>query len=375
MKTNHRRLTTASTLLALALTGLSPQAAGKKPLKVFILAGQSNMQGHAALRTLEYLIYNEETAQEYQHWKDRWGLWRQRNDVWVWTTDGERYGNLKPGFGASPREMGPELGFGWVVGKALEEQVLLIKTCWGGRSVKRDFRPPSAGLPPEEQLRKELEAARRRNPETTLEDIKARYGKAYRDMLAAVRKVLDNLKDYFPDYAPKRGYEIAGFVFFQGWNDMVDHQQRAEKYASYTKRLAQLIRDVRKDLKAPKLPFVIAAMGQNGSKPAKGGQLEVRNAPMAMNGVPEFKGHRLTAFYPAFEYMLKNNIRTKNVVYLTDLYPTYPDNAYEVHTRKIPVLYHQLGIRKLLWLVPSMVKGTNYWRPPVGKIIWIEPIL
>jgi len=45
------------------------------PVKVFILAGQSNMQGHAALRTLEYLIYNEESAAEYQQWKDRYGDW------------------------------------------------------------------------------------------------------------------------------------------------------------------------------------------------------------------------------------------------------------------------------------------------------------
>ena len=45
------------------------------PVKVFILAGQSNMQGHAALRTLEYLIYNKETAPEYEHWKDRYGDW------------------------------------------------------------------------------------------------------------------------------------------------------------------------------------------------------------------------------------------------------------------------------------------------------------
>ena len=43
------------------------------PVKVFILAGQSNMQGHATLRTLEYLIYNEETAVDYQQWKDRDG--------------------------------------------------------------------------------------------------------------------------------------------------------------------------------------------------------------------------------------------------------------------------------------------------------------
>ncbi|MFB3077532.1 MAG: sialate O-acetylesterase [Lysobacterales bacterium] len=103
------------------------------PLKVFILAGQSNMQGHAALRTLEYLIYNSETAAEYEQWKDRWGDWAKRSDVWIWTTDGGRYGRLKPGFGQNDKKIGPELGFGWVMGERLEEQVLLIKTCWGGR--------------------------------------------------------------------------------------------------------------------------------------------------------------------------------------------------------------------------------------------------
>ena len=88
------------------------------PVKVFILAGQSNMQGHAALRTLEYLIYNEETAPEYQQWKDNRGDWHQRNDVWIWTTDGARHGSLKPGFGQNEWKIGPELGFGWVVGEA-----------------------------------------------------------------------------------------------------------------------------------------------------------------------------------------------------------------------------------------------------------------
>jgi len=52
------------------------------PLKVFILTGQSNMQGHASLRTLENLIYNPQTAAEYEHWKDREGRWTERRDVW-----------------------------------------------------------------------------------------------------------------------------------------------------------------------------------------------------------------------------------------------------------------------------------------------------
>jgi len=236
-------------------------ASTEGPVKVFILAGQSNMQGHAALRTLEYLIYNEETAAEYQQWKDRWGNWYERSDVWIWTTDGKRFGNLKPGYGQSDVKIGPELGFGWVMGERLGEQVLLIKTCWGGRSVKKDFLPPSAEMPSEDQLREELDRRRKNKPETTMEDVKGPYGRAYRDTIAHVNEVLGDLKGHFPKYDEKRGYELAGFVFFQGWNDMVDGSQRQEKYVNYTKRLATLIKDVRNDLKTPNLPVIVGELG------------------------------------------------------------------------------------------------------------------
>jgi len=276
------------------------------PVKVFILAGQSNMQGHAALRTLEYLIYNEETAAEYEQWKDRNGDWTERRDVWIWTTDGERHGNLKPGYGANEMKLGPELGFGWVIGEHMPEQVLLIKTCWGGRSVKRDFLPPSAELPEAEVLEKELENARKRNAETTMEDIKGRYGKAYRDTLRHVNDVLGNLKKHFDGYDEKRGYKLAGFVWFQGWNDMVDGSQRSEKYVNYTKRLGQLIKDVRKDLKAPKLPVIIGEMGAS-----KRGDFQKAQEDAA--GLPEFEGNvkfvKTRDFWePEVEEMVSKNI-------------------------------------------------------------------
>ena len=51
------------------------------------------------------------------------------------------------------------------------------------------------------------------------------------------------------------------------------------------------IKDVRRDLNAPRLPFVIGVMGQNGSKPAKGAMLTIQQAQLAMNDVPEFKGN------------------------------------------------------------------------------------
>ena len=231
------------------------------PIKVFILAGQSNMQGHASLRTLEHLIYNEETAADYEQWKDYMGGWNQRNDVWIWTTDGERSGSLKPGFGASEMKIGPELAFGWEVGSALNEQVLLIKTCWGGRSVRKDFLPPSAVQPSPEELQRELERMQNRNPNAKLSDVTEPYGKAYRDMIRHTQDILNDPKKYFPQYSAGRELQLAGLVWFQGWNDMVDGEQREEGYSKYTERLSQMILDVRKDLNAPDLPVVIGELG------------------------------------------------------------------------------------------------------------------
>jgi alpha-galactosidase len=266
-----------------------PYPQEKGPVKVFILAGQSNMQGHASLRTLEYLIYNEQTAEEYEQWKNREGRWVERNDVWVWTTDGARSGSLKPGFGASEMKIGPELGFGWVVGKQLDQQVLLIKTCWGGKSVKRDFLPPGAEPPSAEMLQQDLERARKRNPDTTPDDIKASYGHYYREMIRNVEEVLGNLKDHFPGYDEEQGYELAGFVWFQGWNDMVDGSQREQQYSDYTLRLGQLIRDVRKDLNCSNLPVVIGELG--AGEPG-----DFQKAQAAVAELPELKG--TVAFVP-----------------------------------------------------------------------------
>ncbi|MSR54475.1 MAG: sialate O-acetylesterase, partial [Gemmataceae bacterium] len=82
-----------------------------------------------------------------------------------------------------------------------------------------------------------------------------------------------------------KSLEVAGFAWFQGWND----QYGAEN--EYESNIKHFINDVRKDLNAPKLPFVIAAMGQNGSKPAAGAMLTIQKAQLAMNEVPEFKGN------------------------------------------------------------------------------------
>ena len=96
--------------------------------------------------------------------------------------------------------------------------------------------------------------------------------------------MMDNYATLFPALKGKK-LELAGFVWFQGWNDQYGAQDE------YESNMKHFINDVRKDLKSPKLPFVIGVMGQNGSKPATGAMLTIQKAQLAMNDVPEFKGN------------------------------------------------------------------------------------
>ena len=112
----------------------------------------------------------------------------------MWIKFLDRKGKLTVGYG-SPKCIGPELEFGNVVGDHYDEPVLLIKTAWGGRSLYRDFRPPSAGLPPRRGAGEDARrTSRRRSRTTTLDDIKKPFGASYRAMLDEVNATLADLK-------------------------------------------------------------------------------------------------------------------------------------------------------------------------------------
>jgi hypothetical protein len=272
-------------LLALAallsLPGAALAADTARPVKVFILAGQSNMEGKAKVSLLEYQAGQPATRDLFAPLRKD-GKWVERDDVWIKFLD--RKGNLTVGYG-SPNCIGPELGFGVVAGDHYAEQVLLIKTAWGGRSLFRDFRPPGAGLPPAAVLDRMLADQKKRRPEATLDDVKQQFGASYRDMLKEVNGTLADLKGHFPGYKGQ-GYELAGFVWFQGWNDMIDPGATAE----YAANLSQFIRDVRRDLKAPGLPFVIGQMGVDGTDPGAGVK-KFKAAQAAVLEAAEFKGN------------------------------------------------------------------------------------
>ena len=128
--------------------------ASGKPLKVFILAGQSNMQGHASVSTFDSMADDPKTAPLLEEMRGPDGKPRVCEKVWISSVGclGDAYsdlreqtGKLTAGFGAPTDKIGPEFTFGLTMEKKLDEPILIIKTAWGGRSLHTDFRPPSAG--------------------------------------------------------------------------------------------------------------------------------------------------------------------------------------------------------------------------------------
>jgi hypothetical protein len=260
--------------IAMLLLASFVQAATIKPLKVFILAGQSNMEGQAVVDlegkdynqgqgTLVTLMRDPAKAPMFQHLKDAEGKWVVRNDVWVRYQRERRpllAGPLTFGFSVygDKHHFGPELQFGHVIGNHFENQVLLIKTAWGGKSLYKDFRPPSSG---------------------------GEVGVYYTKMLAEIRAALANLSKDFPSY--DGDYELAGFVWYHGWNDGVNPKTAVPEYET---NLVNLIRDARKELNAPKLPVVIGELTGPWVK-APPDWTKLRQAQASAAARPEFKGN------------------------------------------------------------------------------------
>ena len=302
-------------MTAIAALWCSNVGYAEKPVKVYILAGQSNMEGQAKVETFDYIGEDPSTAPLLKQMRRPDGKPRVSERVWIsYLTGspdrgllGEGFGKLTAGYGSrsNPKEdggkIGPEFTFGLTMEQAYDGPILIIKTAWGGKSLNTDFRPPTAG--PYVFNEKQLENFKKQGKD--IEQIKKDRAKAsgryYRLMIDHVKKVLDDPKRVMPNYDAKAGYEIAGFVWFQGWNDMVDsgtYPDRGKKgigYPKYSEWMAEFIRDVRKDLDTPKMPFVIGVLGVGGpigkdySPRYKVTHQNFRDAMAAPASMPEFK--------------------------------------------------------------------------------------
>ena len=315
MKLPSRSNTVKHIVTFLVTALLAVASAEAKPLKVFILAGQSNMEGPANINTFDYIGDDPATAPLLKLMRAADGKPEVCKGAWISYLTGvdennfELSGKLTAGYGsmwdmdpAKPGDkIGPEFTFGLTMDAALGEPVLIIKAAWGGKSLHTDFRPPSAGP-------YQLSSFQRENypkqvghgipkdfAKWKVEKAKA-TGHYYRLMMEHVKKVLADPKRVCPEYDAAQGFEVAGFVWLQGWNDMVDYDVYPEvpadskkpRFAKYSECLAAFIRDVRKDLTVPKMPFVIGVMGVKGTK-ADADILAFREAMTAPSLLPEFK--------------------------------------------------------------------------------------
>lgn len=288
-------------------------------VKLFVLAGQSNMEGHAQRGQLEKLLC---ALEEFELPEDPKGCYRDLEDReermfetvsdFYWT--GEKYaygyeewqariegrelaasevlraamlqpldavqtisfqyrrqndgstrlerrpaGGLTSGFGNRNSLYGPELSLGHILHQAFpKDEIIILKVVQGGSDLHEQWRSPSA---------------------------EARLGAAeqeslYPKLISHVRELIDNPGQFLPKYAsgPKPEIVLEAFFWFQGFNDIVaggtvfaDH---------YEANLSDLLNDVRSDLNAADLPVVI---GQSAPDSPNGLKVQEAQARVAQN--------------------------------------------------------------------------------------------
>ncbi len=256
-----------------------------KPVQVYILLGQSNMLGFGKPSALQGVA-----AEKYPYLVDDAGEWTVRKDVrdvFVMCSGNSPAKDKRTGWMTIQGNIGPEIGIGHHVGHVTDAPVLILKSCIGNRSLGWDLLPP--GSVPYEHGGK-TQPGYRGTPDDPGGDTGGDMSKGwyagcqYDGDIAAAKKVLENLDKYYPG---AKGYEVAGFFWWQGDKDM----RNAAHCEQYEKNLIQLIKSLRKDFDAPDAKFVSASLGQTkeGSSGGDGVILDAMKA-VAKNSDPELKG-------------------------------------------------------------------------------------
>ena len=288
-----------------------------KPVQVYILLGQSNMVGAGRVGpvakdgTLEHAVKEKK---KYAYLIDDAGQWTVRNDVRnvrVMGSGGGPFG--KPinneWMTVKGNTIGPELGIGHHLGNAIDAPVMILKSCIGNRSLAWDMLPPGS-------VRKEYEITDKKTGEkktiitpgykdkirhaswdkgTTPEEPKHNWyaGLQYDGDIQRAKQVLENLNTFYPE---AKGYEVAGFFWWQGDKDRYNEAHAAQ----YEQNLVALIEALRKEFNAPKAKFVCATLGQTKKEDASGNDGLIFKAQMAVDGnsgkYPQFKGNVATVY-------------------------------------------------------------------------------
>jgi len=303
-------------LLAVALMGISgawaaekvdtdskqqlPKPDGKpadmtKPVQVFILLGQSNMVGMGKIAGGEGSLENAvKNKNKYTYMVDDAGNWSERKDV--------RFVRYMSGKGPINNEwmtikggtIGPEYGIGHVVGNAVDAPVMILKCCIGNRALGWDYLPPGSER---FEFEGKIYAGYKDSPDSWAKGTEPKpigwyAGKQYDDDTADAKKALAELDKHYPG---AKGYEVAGFFFWQGERDCGS----AALSSRYEQNLVRFIKQLRKDFDAPNAKFVLATLGE-ATKGSGGNGGKVLEAHLAVDGntgkYPEFKGNVATVY-------------------------------------------------------------------------------
>jgi hypothetical protein len=210
-----------ASLFRAALCLAAAPALAATPIKVFLLAGQSNMSGWTNSSGMpsaytqsqpNVLIYADGEIDNAKKKK--------------WLNNGMDFGHAAGWFG-------PELVFGKTLSDSMAgTKIALIKHSVGSTYLATDWRPPSSG---------------------------GTTGALFNAMLATVKGGLAALD---PQYTP----EWSGILWMQGEFDG-GNQGYANEYQT---NLANFVKDVRTQLKEPSLPFIIGMIDSSRSWPYAG---------------------------------------------------------------------------------------------------------
>ena len=328
---NKKALSTAAFLLVIMMLGITSvlSAAGtgvepkqplvdpdgkladmSKPVQVYILMGQSNMLGAGKIKGDKegFLEYAVKEKKKYPYLIDDAGNWTVRKDVRNVRVMGSGTGAMRQfnneWMTISGGRIGPEYGIGYCMGEAIDAPVLILKSCIGNRSLGWDLLPPGSERYEVQQKDKKtgetktfVYAGYKDSPDkwekgTEPKKIGWYAGMQYDGDIANAKRVLADLDKYYPG---AKGYEVAGFFWWQGDKDRYNSGHASR----YEQNLVRLIKQLRKDFNAPKAKFVCATLGQT-KKGATGNEGLIIDAMFAVDGnsgkYSEFKGSVSTVY-------------------------------------------------------------------------------